>query len=48
VFSDISISGSYAPSSSTVVNSTGEAYMGVFQDMYGNDRSAFSAGAVEV
>jgi len=48
VFSDISISGSYAPSSSTVVNSTGEAYMGVFQDVYGNDRSAFSAGAVEV
>ena len=48
VFSDISISGSYAPSSSTVVNSTGEAYMGVFQDMNGKTRSAFSAGAVEV
>jgi hypothetical protein len=48
VFSDVSVSSSYAPTSSTVVNDTGDYVMGVFFDMNGKTRSNWTAGAVEL
>ena len=48
VFSDVSVSSSYVPTSSTVVNDTGEYVMGVFFDMNGKTRSNWTAGAVEL
>jgi hypothetical protein len=48
VFSDVSITSSFAPSSSSTVNGTGDYYMGVFHDLNGNTRDDFTAGAVEV
>jgi hypothetical protein len=48
VFSDVSISSSYAPTSSTTVNGTGDYYMGVFHDINGKVRDDWTAGAVEV
>jgi len=48
VFSDVSISSSFAPTSSSTVNGTGDYYMGVFHDLNGNTRDDFTAGAVEV
>jgi hypothetical protein len=48
VFSDVTVSSSYLPSSSTTVNSTGDYFMGVFHDINGKLRSGWSAGAVEV
>ncbi|HEV2292213.1 MAG TPA: PKD domain-containing protein [Tepidisphaeraceae bacterium] len=48
VFSDVAVSSSYTPSSSSVVNGTAEAFMGVFHDMNGRIRSNWTAGAVEL
>jgi PKD repeat protein len=48
VFSDVAVSSSYAPTSSSVVNSTGEYFMGIFQDMNGKIRDEWTAGAVEL
>jgi hypothetical protein len=47
-FSDVAISSSFAPTSSTVVNATGDYFMGVFHDINGKLRDDFTAGAVEV
>jgi hypothetical protein len=47
-FSDVAISSSFVPTSSTVVNATGDYFMGVFHDINGKLRDDFTAGAVEV
>jgi hypothetical protein len=47
-FSDVAISSSYAPTSSTVVNATGDYFMGVFQDINGKVRDDWTVGAVEL
>ncbi|MGB7158062.1 MAG: PKD domain-containing protein [Tepidisphaeraceae bacterium] len=48
VFSDVSISGSYAPTSSTTVNNAAQYFAGVFHDINGKTRSTWTAGAVEL
>jgi len=50
VFSDVSVSSSYKPGSSSVAASAADWFGGVFQDRYGKWRSGstWSAGAIEV
>jgi hypothetical protein len=51
VFSDVSVSSSYAPSSTSVAANAGKLYGGVFADYNGRIRptsGSWSAGAVEV
>ena len=48
VFSDVAVSSSFVPTTSSTVNDTGEYFMGVFHDINGKLRSGWSAGAVEL